>query len=249
MEDPRLREHIGASDSLIRELLQHAQALRHDGSDAQIHAIALYGSTVELFSGCIVLAKVGEPTGIAVLLRPMYEALVDLDNLLSDATYVEHMEAANLKQVTSLISAAQGNNPLLQGFMDKTPEISTAMQSRFSELEAAGKRPLAIEERCRRAGRLDEYKSFYRLICLDSHNNSAALADRHIKDQSSGIPLISFFQEPDPVVVSRRLELGMGIVVQAARMVHGAFRVSSDHLEALVLRYQRERLQRLQSLV
>jgi hypothetical protein len=246
--DAHLQEHIRASDSLVRELLNYAQALRHDGSDAQIHALSLYASTTELFSGCIVLAKAGEPIAISVLLRPMYEALVDLDNLLHDASYVEHVEAANLKQILKLLSAAGDNNPLLQGFTDDTPAISQTMVARLAELKAAGKGPLGIEARCRRAGRLDEYESLYALFCLDSHNNSAALAERHIIDQANGIPLISFFQESDPLVVARRLEFGMGIVLQAARMVHGAFRVSSELLEALVERYQRERLERLNTL-
>jgi hypothetical protein len=204
---------------------------------------------MELFSGSIVLAKAGEPTAIAVLLRPMYEALVDLDNLLHDASYVEHIEAASLKQLLKLLSSADKKNPLLEGFTDSTPAVSQAMIARFTELKAVGKGPIGIEARCRRTGRLAEYESLYALFCLDSHNNSAALADRHISDQPDGIPLVSFFQEPNPCVVARRLELGMGILIQAARMVHGAFRVESEPLEALVERYQRERAERLKAFV
>jgi Family of unknown function (DUF5677) len=239
-----LEEHISASDALVRELLSYAQALRHEGSDAQIHALSLYASTIELFSGCIVLAKSGEPTAIPVLLRPMYEALVDLDNLLQDASYVEYMEAANLKQVLKLLSAAEDNNPLLQGLTEGRPELSRTFAERFAELKAAGKRPLSIEARCRRAGRQNEYDSLYALFCLDSHNNSAALADRHMTDQANGVPLISFFQEPDPCVVARRLEMGMGILAQAALMLHCAFRIDSAQLEALVKSYETAREKR-----
>jgi len=123
------------------------------------------------------------------------------------------------------------------------------MADRFAELKKIGKGPLGIEDRCRRTGRLNEYESLYALFCLDSHNNSAALADRHITDQASGVPLVSFFQKPDPCVVARRLELGMGMLMQSARMIHGAFRIASDQLETLVERYNRERVARLNSFV
>jgi hypothetical protein len=243
-----LEEHINAGDALVRVLIGHAQGLRHDGSHAQIHALSLYGSVMEMFSSCIVLAKAGEPMAIPVLLRPMYEALVDLDNLLHDASYVEHIEAANLKQVLKLLTSANNHNPLLQGFTDDTPAASQAMTARFAELSAAGKRPLRIEERCRRAGRAQEYQSLYALFCLDSHNNSAALADRHLTDQPNGVPLVSFFQKPNPCAVARRLEIGMDILLQCGRMVHGAFRVTSDLLEVLVNQYQRARTERADKL-
>lgn len=240
-----LTEHIRASDALLQELLSHAKALRHDGSDAQLHALSLYGTTLELFSGCIVLAKAGEPVGIPILLRPMYEALVDLDNLLRNASYVEHLEAANLKQMLKLLSALSRNNPLLEGFSDETPEQSQAMAVRYEALKAARKRPLTIEERCRRVGRLEEYETLYALYCLDSHNSGAALAERHLTDQPSGVPLVSFFALPEPQTVARRLEFGMGTVMQAGQMVHSAFRTDSDRLEACLTLYRRQRAERL----
>jgi hypothetical protein len=56
-----LRDHVSACDSLVRELLKYAQTLRHDGRDAQIHALSQYASIMQLFSGTIVLAKAASP--------------------------------------------------------------------------------------------------------------------------------------------------------------------------------------------
>jgi Family of unknown function (DUF5677) len=242
-----VREHTDTADSLVRQLYR-AQSLRHDGTDAQIHGLALYASIVELFSGCNLLAKTDETTGIAVLLRPMYEALVDLDNLVHDPSYVEHIEAASLMQLIKLLSSARSNNPLLQSLSDGHAAEVQAMTDRFDELKARGKRPLKIEDRCRRAGRLDEYESLYGLFCLDSHNNIAALADRHLSKESDGVPRITIFQKPDPRVVARRLGLGMGILVEAAQMIHGAFRIAPEQLDALAAQYQHGRAERLLAL-
>lgn len=122
---------------------------------------------------------------------------------------------------------------------------SRVIAARYEELKARGREPLAIKERCRRAGRLAEYETLYVLYCMDSHNSGAALAERHLSDQPSGIPLVSFFAQPAPQMVARRLEFGMGTVMQAGRMTHGAFRVKSDQLETRVQRYHRERADRL----
>ena len=52
--------------------------------------------------------------GIPVVLRSIYEAVVDLNNLALDAGYVEFMEAANLKQICKLLEQSL-HNPLLRG--------------------------------------------------------------------------------------------------------------------------------------
>jgi hypothetical protein len=63
-------------------------------------------------------------------------------------------------------------------------------------------------------GRLDEYESLYGLFCLDTHNNGAALADRHLSEMPDGVVQISFFGECDqdltalPECVARLLVVG-----------------------------------------
>src|ERR1700677_5145679 len=96
--DPALQARVTAASDAVPVVVEAAAQLRHDESDPQIHALTLHGTITELFSACVLLAKQGEPTAIPIILRSMYEALVDLDNLLQDAGYVEHIQAANFKQ-------------------------------------------------------------------------------------------------------------------------------------------------------
>ena len=73
---------------------------------AQIYAIALHLTIVELLAACFLLAEKQQGTGIPILLRSMYEAFVDLENLVRDASYVDHIDAANLKQSSDRYSPA-----------------------------------------------------------------------------------------------------------------------------------------------
>jgi hypothetical protein len=103
---------------------------------------------------------------------------------------------------------------------------------------------LQIRTRCDRAGRLDEYESLYALFCLDTHNNGAALAGRQLSELPDGKLQISFFGEYDPQAVARRLDFGLQLLLESARMIHGAFQVPAPHLNELASRLERERAAR-----
>jgi hypothetical protein len=227
--DPGLEARVMAASDVVPVVLDAAAQLRHDQSDAQIHALALHGTIIELFSACVLLAKQGEPTAIPIILRSMYEALVDLDNLLHDAGYVEHIQAANFKQTIKIMKSG----PLRQEFQEGRKADYQQFVTQLAELEAKGKGPLQIRTRCDRAGRLDEYESLYGLFCLDSHNNGAALADRHLSELPDGNMQISFFGEFDPQAVARRLDFGLQFLLESARMIHGAFQLPAPQLDEI----------------
>jgi hypothetical protein len=167
----------------------------------------------------------------------MYEALVDLDNLVRDAGYVEQIEAANLKQTIKIMKSG----PLRKQYQEGRTADFEHFVTKLSALKANGKKPLDIRDRCDRAGRLDEYESLYGLFCLDTHNNASALAERHLSEQPDGKLLISLFGEYDPQSVARRLDFGLGFLLQAAQMIHGAFKVPAPQLDELAAQARRER--------
>jgi hypothetical protein len=96
--DPNLASELRATvehcSAAVPIVLDAAAKLSHDESDAQVIALAIYGSVIELFSSCVGLAALGEPTAVPIILRSMYESHVELDNLLQDAGYVEHVFGA-----------------------------------------------------------------------------------------------------------------------------------------------------------
>jgi hypothetical protein len=85
--DPELRARAESASDVVPVVLAAAARLPQPREDsmAQVYALGLYGSVIEQFSACVLLAQFGEPSTIPIILRSMYEALVDLDNLVHDA--------------------------------------------------------------------------------------------------------------------------------------------------------------------
>lgn len=212
----------------------------HD--NAQIFAICLHVTITELLAGCFVLAEKQQGTGIPILLRSMYEALVDLDNLLRDASYVGHLEAANLMQIEKLLKQAASGNPGLRG-LGKKHDIEAARQRARADIEAlkiSGRSTLKISEKCKRVGRSDEYHSLYGLFCLDTHNNVAALLERHVSDVDSNT-MISFFGAPDIHQIMSRVSFAAQFAIESARILHRAFKTDAPEPQALADQYWKER--------
>jgi hypothetical protein len=236
--DAALKARISAASNGLSIVHHCAGRLRHTGTDAQIYALALHATVIELFSACILLAEQGRPAAIPVVLRSMYEALVDLDNLLQDSGYVEYLDAANLKQTLKLMNSATLKTEL----RDRHPEEYESFARRYAELKAAGKTSLSFECRFKKAGRAEEYDSNYALFCLDGHNNGAALADRHLSETQDGIPLVSIFGDYDPTAVAMRLNLGLKFLLQSAHMIHRAFQIGAPEVDEFAHEQDREKL-------
>lgn len=231
--DPELRARADEASAVVPQVLAAAANLRHDDVLAQHLALALHCSVIELFSACVLLAQYGEPTAIPIILRSMYEALVDLDNLLGDPSYVERIESANLTQMLKFERS---------GLVPK--KDSDAFSARLAKLIKNRRGPMDLRARCEKIGRVDEYDGLYSLFCLDTHNNAAALIERHISEGADGKTIISVFGKYDPQVVVHRLNVGLQWLFRSAHMIHTAFKVPAPQLDELAARYEREHRER-----
>ncbi|HTV77669.1 MAG TPA: DUF5677 domain-containing protein [Steroidobacteraceae bacterium] len=239
--DPNLRATVEYCSDAVRAVLDAASKLGHNESEAQILALAIYGTVVELFSACVGLAQLGEPTAIPVILRSMYESHVDLDNLLHEAGYIEHIYAAGHEQTLKVMEST----PLRQVFKDDGRKAEyDQLSAALADLKCRGKGPLKIWQRCKRAGRMEEYEGLYALFCIDAHNNYPALAERHLTEKPEGGMLVSFFAAYDPAAVIRRLDVGLTWLFQSARDMHGAFKMPAPQVDALAEKLERAKTER-----
>jgi Family of unknown function (DUF5677) len=206
----------------------------------QVFALGLHATITELFSGCVLMALSGEPTGIPILLRSEYEAYIDLKNLRQDSSYSCRIEHANLKPLLSLMRS----RPLRDEFQKGRKDLFDELNARRIEIEDEGKASLKIWQRCANVGRSDEYDSLHALFCLDTHNNVAALAERHVTEGDDGEAKVSFFAPYDPVRVAARLDFGLQWLLESAFMAHTGFGVPLPEIEALADRFDRERAER-----
>jgi hypothetical protein len=155
----------------------------------------------------------------------MFEALVDLDNLVSDRHYAERMNAADHREMIKLLKEAP-SNPLLVGLAAKHPvgELLATLEAQLADMENRNLGPLPVFARCKTAGRQHEYKTVYAMLCLDAHNNVTALMERHVIPVEGGSVELAPFGDGEPVVLARRLSFAMHWMLQSAEFVHGAFK-------------------------
>jgi hypothetical protein len=210
----------------------------------QVASILLHVTMIELFAGCSVLAQRAYTAGIPILLRSMYEALVDLDNLTHINGYHEHFEAAGLKQ---LIKVGK-SQAVAKHFEERQRQHLAEFAARFEELKAkakTGKKQvvLSIEERCKLADRTAQYESLYGFFCLDAHNNASALGDRHLSDDEAHGMTIDILGKPDMPSLVSRLSFGAHFLIESGQFVHGAFRTESKaRMDALADAHEKRRL-------
>jgi hypothetical protein len=224
--DPIISQQLTFAHHTIEVMLRCVAVLQFQTPAPQL-AIALHGTVIELFSGCVALVECERLSAIPIVLRSLFEAVVDLDNLLQNPTYIEHMEAADLRQRKELLIQGR-TNPLMSGLdlkLDLVGELKT-VGPRLAELERRGHGRLKIKDRCIAVGREDEYRSIYALFTLDVHNNISALADRHTE-------AVNIFGVPNLTVVRGRLSLATKYAVESATMIHRAFRTQEPTIAIL----------------
>ncbi|WP_422666741.1 DUF5677 domain-containing protein [Candidatus Manganitrophus noduliformans] len=77
----------------------------------QLYSVCLYSRLLELASGCSVLLEKNTLVGLPLLLRSMFEANIDLANLMKSTDYPERMHATFLEQKLKLIKETLTDNP------------------------------------------------------------------------------------------------------------------------------------------
>jgi hypothetical protein len=227
---------LGAMGTVI----DAASRLRYQREEmSQVYAVALHSTVIEQFHSCIAMVEADAATALPNTLRSMLEALVELENLLTDATYYQYMEAANLEQMTKLLS--QSHLPILNGLRDKhdVDALHAEYKKKLDELAEDGYSPLPIWRRFKRADRMDQYNTLYALYCLDAHNNITALAERHINNAGDAV---SLFREMDHLATCNRMATGLEYLIRSSIIIHSAFRTGEQSVVGLQDRFSRDRI-------
>ena len=137
-------------------------------------------------------------TGLPILLRSMFEADIDLTNCIKEKKYFKTMYASLLKEQIKRLkeSFPEKDNPYLDR-IDGYDTINSELkfyEHDFKTLKEDGHKPISVKDRCERAGKLAEYHSIYNILCLETHNNIAALEKNYIEhDYENNDYIVSIF--------------------------------------------------------
>lgn len=244
MSNP-VADQVAFGERALSAVINAMQLIRFDSTKRpHVYAVTLHATIVQLCSGCLALAKTEHTAGIGVMLRSMFEGLVDLDNLVHDQSYYERMDAANLEQYLKLLRDSP-TNPLLSGLDKKhdLPRIIGEYQTQLDELRSRKRGQKDLRQRCVDVDRGDEYQSIYLLYCLDAHNNVGALIDRHISGDESETLRVTMAGDEPPLSLARKLHLAVGWMLQSATLIHGAYRTKFD---AIGLQHEHEAMRQIQ---
>ena len=188
----------------------------------QLYSVCLYTRLVEIACGCKALLERNSLVGIPIFLRSMFEADIDLTNLISCRDYSKRMYASFLKEKLRLTKEAASSKP--NAFLTAVRESRNPAedlqetQDELDRLAAEEHGPINIRSRAELAGKIDEYLSIYNMLCLDTHNNIRSLEDWHIEaDDSDDYRVVAFKQTKADLV--HHLSAIPGIVLTQTKAV------------------------------
>lgn len=234
-----LRDVVGAAVS-------DASELRFDGSHKWHFAlVSIYLSMIEYCKSAHTLAVAGEGIAIPTLLRSVFEAHVDLKNLVADRSYGYKMDVANATEWLKVQKAAKAGNPYLSsiGALPNIDSLISETEHQISELRKKGHTTLKQHEKFAKAGFTEEYASVYNFLCCASHNNMRALVSRHFSldevNDKAEIKLFVPFEEGHNV---SSIDMLIALLIQGSALVYEALQSSfAPKVPALISRLQEVR--------
>lgn len=203
------------------------------------NVVALYGSILELTGSSIILIDRKLIAGVPILLRAILEAYIDLVNLVSNAQYGYHLEAAYLKEWLKLLVEAQGGKNEYLRELSESPNLSdqiTRWREEQRKLKIKGYHTLSIEDKFRKAGMEKAYRSLYNSLCCDAHNNLRALINRHIERDAGDFSMV-FYKDYSPDDSAVYVGTNAEILVRASQVIHEFL---NSPVQAEVARYRAE---------
>lgn len=211
---------------LHRESIASIRAMRFDKWDEyQRTLMSLYATLVELTGSFIALESQSEFAGSHTVIRSLLEGHVDLINLLNDPDYLDCMKLAFYEDWLKLLEEGiDKQNPFLVGFQanDKAVEKRRADAEALAALKAKGVKSVHIADRFERAGMTEAYRSVYKRLCMEAHNNIAALNNRHLKPLGKEDFELVIYDHPNELDTLR--DTAAGVMINASLGTHRHFK-------------------------
>ncbi len=185
---------------LIQAAYGFLSITHYDTKSAQQFAmVSLHIRTIHLAIGCGASAEKAAFPCLPPLVRAMWEAILDLDNLLRDPDYWKHMLSASYKERLKLARAASPEkaNPFLASVglaIDLESTIADDSANR-DRLRSDSRRELQVLEKAQKAGRVHEYESLYCTLSLDAHNSVLSIQNDYLERQPDGTLHLAFLSD------------------------------------------------------
>ncbi|MGO6844147.1 hypothetical protein ELH67_33030 (plasmid) [Rhizobium ruizarguesonis] len=224
-----LKDVIAEAVNLLPEIVFNK------GSKVQRALMALYASLIEQADSALTLLSANKHPGVDIVLRASLEAYVDLINLANDDRYFDQMRLAYHEDSVKLLDEGVSKGNTFMDSFQNNPEMTKSLAEHRAELDILKKtvKPLNIGERFTLAGMNSVYRSIYRVLCTESHNNVRALMSRHFRFDSGDVELV-IFDAPRETDRVASLDGFITVLVGATSIIHNYFETNGrDAVKAL----------------
>ena len=215
-------------DLSVKEL----PTVKFDGSQEYDRLVVmLYTTSIEQLGSVLTLFTNDVSAGANTLFRSYLEAFVDLQNLLTDPSYVDVCNYSYSQQWMTVFREADEDNPFLAGLTDNENyrEIVSQHKKQIADLESKGITHMTVLDRFKKAEMKDVYRSVYNFACAESHNNIRSLASRHLEaDKDGKLEVVAYrgFSEEEHEAL---LDSVCGTLVNISIQVHEKFQSGRTH--------------------
>jgi hypothetical protein len=193
----RYREHLAR---VLDGALKILPTVKFDKHDPQhLAAICLYATIFQSVSDCFRLVEEPATVAVPIIMRSMLESYADLCAVIQDRDYPKKMLATfhqeQRKHLEDMLKFP--GNPF---HADVATHIDPGVKLKEVQVESDKFRkekhfPLSVFERFKLAGLSDLYRTVYWQLCLDAHNNIAALEQRHVRRETGSDFEVDIFAE------------------------------------------------------
>lgn len=227
---PLIEQALPRFRRLLDEVSALSKALHFDsGNEQHFLALALNGAILEQARGIMIVLEQRNVTPAFILLRSLVEAVVDLYNLVNYRNYKKYMAYQFLKEKKRIFSFVQKKpktDPWSVEFEACPTEVKTQFKQATKELKKFEKEKIKgkllkhihTEERFELAEQ-PNLRGIYMSLCQYSHNNIAALRERHRCETSSG-PQVAYFRPPSDEDVEALLRPAARYVAESVTFLY-----------------------------
>jgi hypothetical protein len=217
------RELLGrALDSTVEIL----PAVKFDKHHPQhLAAICLYATILQSVSDCYRLMEGPATVTVPGIMRSLLESYADLCAVIQDPAYPKKMLSTfyeeQRKHFEDVLKSPR--NPF---HADVATHIDPVAKLKEIEAELDKFRqekhfPLSVFERFRLAGLGDLFRTIYWRLCLDAHNNIAALEQRHVRRTEGDDFEVDIFAENPSDELGMYYDTVTAILIDSSRRLYG----------------------------
>jgi hypothetical protein len=216
-------------EALLAKLLHLAGKFKFDAKHPlHLHAVALYGSILELSSSLRPLYLSEHYSSVPIILRSLLEAYVDLENLSKDPKYGYSLELSYLEEILKFLKEAKSDQNIYMTIIAQKPDLDNRVddfKTKIATLKGKGYKNLDKFKKFQKANLENEYRTIYNMLCCAAHNNYRSLRDRHMSFNNGRIK-VEYFKKPDFEELENCFGVTCEILVRASFSIHGLLKTA-----------------------